>query len=70
MSQKKNIPTTREVVGTSIVKVKLSERKCEAKQEFCEGWQGLFWNDAVSSDDSDYILYVKNVDDDDDDDMM
>ena len=67
MSQKrKNIPITREVVGTSIiVKVKLSERKCEAKQEFCEGWQGLFWNDAVRSDDNDYILYVKNVDDDD-----
>ena len=68
MSQKKkNIPITREVVGTSIVKVKLSERKCEAKQEFCEGWQGLLWNDAVRSDDNDYILYVKN---DDDDDMM
>jgi len=29
--QKKNIPTTREVVGTSIVKVKLCQRKCEAK---------------------------------------
>ena len=46
--------------------MKLSERKCEAKQEFCEGWQGLFWNDTVSSDDNDYILYVKNIDDVDD----